>query len=175
MGNRFDRLPTGVQKLVKRLADLERKELEVLRDNLPDEEERVLELMGKADAVVGELFCTKFAMEELGVCYPDSPDDLMEMGEYFLGEYALDRLYAEEYGEQYSEDLFYAGAYLKQSADVLADAEFDAFLDEELDNMNEFELNALLSTFAEERGSKPVEPKAGRLVSLFEEKKDKKN
>ena len=36
MGNRFDRLPKGVQKLVKRLANIEREELKTLRAGYTD-------------------------------------------------------------------------------------------------------------------------------------------
>ena len=132
MGDRFDRLPKGVQKLVKRLANIEREELKTLRAGYPDEEARMMKLIEKGDKVTEELFDTRFALEELGVCYPESPDDLQEMGEYFLGLYALDRAYAEEDGKEYSEDLFYAGANLKQAADILADAEYDDELDDEL-------------------------------------------
>ncbi len=173
MGNRFDRLPKGVQKLVKRLANIECEQLKTLRAGYPDEEARMMALIDKGNKVTEELFNTKFAMEELGAFYPDSSDDLQAMGEYFLGEYALERIYAEETGEQYEADLFYAGANLKQAADVLADAEYDAFLDDELDDMDEFELNSLLSGFAEERGSKTATTKDGRVVPLFREKKGK--
>ena len=173
MGNRFDRLPKGVQKLVKRLANIEREQLKTLRAGYLDEEARMMALIDKGNKVTEELFNTKFAMEELGAFYPDSSDDLQAMGEYLLGEYALERIYAEESGEQYEEDLFYAGANLKQAADVLADAEYDDYLDDELDDMDEFELNSLLSGFAEERGTKPTTTKDGRVVPLFREKKGK--
>ena len=173
MGNRFDRLPKGVQKLVKRLANIEREELKTLRAGYPDEEARMMALIDKGNKVTEELMCSKFAMEEIGVCYPDSSDDLLVMGEYLLGQYALERIYAEESGEQYEEDLFYAGANLKQAADILADALYDDELDDDLDSMDEFELNSLLSTFAEERGNKPVTPKDGRVVPLFGKEKEK--
>ncbi len=173
MGNRFDRLPKGVQKLVKRLANIEREELKTLRAGYPDEEARMMVLIDKGNKVTEELMCSKFAMEEIGVCFPDSSDDLLVMGEYLLGEYALERIYAEESGEHYEEDLFYAGANLKQAADILADAEYDDELDAELDDMDEFELNSLLSTFAEECGTKPVTKKDGRVVPLFGKEKGK--
>ena len=173
MGIRFDRLPKGVQKLVKRLANIEREELKTLRSGYPDEEARMMALIDKGNKVTEELFNTKFAMEELGAFYPDSSDDLQAMGEYFLGEYALERIYAEETGEQYEEDLFYAGANLKQAVDILADAEYDEFLDDDLDEMTDFELNALLSTFAEESGTKPLTTKDGRVVPLFGKEKKK--
>ena len=79
----------------------------------------------KGNRITEDLFDTKFAAEELGLCYPESPDDLREMGEYFLGLYALDRAYAEEDGKEYSEDLFYAGVNLRRAADVIEDEEID--------------------------------------------------
>ena len=124
MGKEYESLPKGVQKLVKKLADVEREQLSVLRAHYPDEEARMMKLIEKGDKVTEELFDTRFALEELGVCYPESPDDLQEMGEYFLGLYALDRAYAEEDGKEYSEDLFYAGANLRRAADVIGDADF---------------------------------------------------
>ena len=173
MGNRFDRLPKGVQKLVKRLANIEREELKTLRAGYPDEEARMMALIDKGNKVTEELMCSKFAMEEIGVCYPDSSDDLLVMGEYLLGEYALERIYAEENGDQCDEDLFYAGANLKQAADILADAEYDEFPDDELDNPDvEFEsyVNSLVNQIMEERSKK----KDGQVIPLFGEKKDKK-
>lgn len=173
MGNRFDRLPKGVQKLVKRLANIEREQLKTLRAGYPDEEARMMALIDKGNKVTEELLCSRFAMEEIGVCYPDSSDDLLSMGEYLLGEYALERICAEESGEQYEEDLFYAGANLKQAADVLADAGYDEYLDDESDDADvEFDsyVNSLVDQIMEERSKK----KDGQVIPRFGEKKDKK-
>ena len=68
MGKRLENLPKNVQKMVKRLADIQREELKVLRAHLPDEEARMMKLIDKGNKVTEELFCTKFAMEKLGVC-----------------------------------------------------------------------------------------------------------
>ena len=76
MGHRFDKLPVGVQKSIKRLADIERKILAVLRQELPDEEERVHKLMDQGDRVVEKLFDTQFAAVDIGVWNPEDPDDL---------------------------------------------------------------------------------------------------
>ena len=170
MGNRFDRLPKGVQKLVKRLANIEREQLKTLRAGYPDEKARMIALIDKGNKVTEELMCSKFAMEEIGVCYPDSPDDLQEMGEFLLGEYALERIYAEENGDQCDEDLFYAGANLKQAADVLADEGYDAFPDDEPDDEFESYLDSLVDQIMEEKARR----KDGQIVPLFGEKKDKK-
>jgi len=166
MGNRFDALPKKVQRLVKKLADIQREELAVLRAHVPDEEPRVMKLIGQGDAVVNELMASKFAMEYLGVCGPDSPDDLQEMGEFFLGEYALERLFAEECGEEFSEDLFYAGAYLKQSADILMDAGITDPTGGIMDGLEGEELDQMLDKLIQDFGNTP---KDGRIVPLFGE------
>lgn len=169
MGNRYESLPKGVQKLVKKLADVEREQLSLLRAHMPDEEARMMELIDKGNRITEDLFDTKFAAEELGLCYPESPDDLREMGEYFLGLYALDRAYAEEDGKEYSEDLFYAGVNLRRAADVIGDEEID-FDMEDLDD-DDFEplIDGLISTF----GDMPEESPGSNVVNLFGKKKDK--
>ena len=166
MGNRFDALPKKVQRLVKKLADIQREELTVVRARHPDMKDRMMKLIGQGDTVVNELMASKFAMEELGVCYPDSPDDLQEMGRFFLGEYALERLFAEENGEEYSEDLFYAGAYLKQGADVLADAGCTGPAGSMLDGLEGDELDQMLDRLIQDFTDTPKE---GRIVPLFGE------
>ena len=170
MGNRFESLPKGVQKLVKKLADIEREQLKVLRAHYPDEEDRMMKLIEKGDKVTEELFDTKFALEELGLCYPESPDDLQEMGEYFLGLYALDRAYAEEDGKEYSEDLFYAGANLRRMADVLEDAEIDSDYMEDPDD-DDFEplIDGLIKTF----GDMPEKRSDSNIVNLFRDDKNR--
>ena len=187
---KFDSLPKNVQKLVKKLADIQRKELAVLQDETKDdisEEFRVF--FEQEDKVIGDLFCTKFAIEEVGLCFPDDDDDFLsddldEMGEYFLGLYALDRLYAEENGEKYSEDLFYAGALLKHKAEAAAEEEelydFDDF-DDDPDEENE-DINEILDRLFETFGNAPGEPAKkgkkgkqadGKVVPLFGENKDR--
>ena len=164
MGNRFDALPKKVQRLVKKLADIQREELAVLRARHPDEESRVMKIIERGDSLVNELMASKFAMKELGVCYPDSPDDLQAMGEFFLGEYAMERLFAEENGEEYSEDLFYAGAYLKQSAEVLADAGCTGPAGGMLEDLEDKELDLLLDKMMQDFSDAPSD---GRIVPLF--------
>lgn len=170
MGNRFESLPKGVQKLVKKLADIEREQLKVLRAHYPDEEARMMKLIEKGDKVTEELFDTRFALEELGVCYPESPDDLQEMGEYFLGLYALDRAYAEEDGKEYSEDLFYAGVNLRRAADVIGDEEID-FDDMEDPDDDDFEplIDGLIETF----GNMPEKGSESNIVNLFRDDKNR--
>ena len=170
MGNRYESLPKGVQKLVKKLADIEREQLKILRAHEPDEEARMMELIDKGNRVTEELFDTRFAAEELGVCYPESPEDLQVMGEYFLGLYALDRVYAEEDGKEYSEDLFYAGANLRRAADVIGDAEMDTDYVEDPDDDYEPLIDGLIDTFWD----LPEEQPESNIVNLFREKKDKK-
>ena len=170
MGNRFESLPKGVQKLVKKLADIEREQLKVLRAHYPDEEDRMMKLIEKGDKVTEELFDTKFALEELGLCYPESPDDLQEMGEYFLGLYALDRAYAEEDGKEYSEDLFYAGVNLRRAAEVFGDEETDIDYMEDPDD-DDFEplIDGLNKTFGNVQEDKPE----SNIVNLFTDERNR--
>ena len=170
MGKEYESLPKGVQKLVKKLADVEREQLSVLRAHYPDEEARMMKLIEKGDKVTEELFDTRFALEELGVCYPESPDDLQEMGEYFLGLYALDRAYAEEDGKEYSEDLFYAGANLRRVADVIGDAEMDI---DDMEDPDDDDFEPLIDGLIETFGNMPEEKTESNIVNLFGEKKDK--
>ena len=170
MGKEYESLPKGVQKLVKKLADVEREQLSVLRAHYPDEEARMMKLIEKGDKVTEELFDTRFALEELGVCYPESPDDLQEMGEYFLGLYALDRAYAEEDGKEYSEDLFYAGANLRRAADVIGDAEMDI---DDMEDPDDDDFEPLIDGLIETFGNMPEEKTESNIVNLFGEKKDK--
>ena len=170
MGKEYESLPKDVQKLVKKLADIERKQLKVLRAHAPDEEARMMKLIEKGDKVTEELFDTRFALEELGVCYPESPDDLQEMGEYFLGLYALDRAYAEEDGKEYSEDLFYAGANLRRAADVIGDAEMDI---DDMEDPDDDDFEPLIDSLIETFGNMPEEKTESNIVNLFGEKKDK--
>lgn len=130
-------------------------------------------LIDKGNKVTEELFCTRFAMEELGVCYPDSVDDLMEMGEFFLGEYAMERLFAEENGEKYDEDLFYAGAYLKQGADMLADSGYNEFDESLYEDPEDDEFEALMNKLLDSFGEGPATKNDGRIVPLFGDGKDK--
>ena len=188
---KYDSLPKNVQKLVKKLAEIERKELALLQDETKDDvSEEIRVFHEQENKVIGDLFCTKFAIEEIGLCFPDEDDflsdDLEEMGEYFLGLYALDRLYAEENNESYSEDLFYAGALLKQKAEAAAeeeelydfDEDDDYDLDEEDMELNEM-LDRLFDTFGgmpaepEKKGKKPAKKSDGKVVPLFGEKKNR--
>ena len=127
-------------------------------------------LIEKGDKVTEELFDTRFALEELGVCYPESPDDLQEMGEYFLGLYALDRAYAEEDGKEYSEDLFYAGANLRRAADVIGDSEMDI---DDMEDPDDDDFEPLIDGLIETFGNMPEEKTESNIVNLFGEKKDK--
>lgn len=170
MGNEFDSLPKGVQKLVKKLADIEREQLKTLRAHYPDEEARMMELIDKGNKITEDLFDTKFAKVMLGLFYPERSEDLREMGEYFLGLYALDRAYAEEDGKEYSEDLFYAGANLRRAADVLEDAEIDCDYMEDPDD-DDFEplIDGLIKTF----GNMPEKGSESNIVNLFRDDKNR--
>ena len=185
MESKFESLPKNVQKLVKKLANIQRKELKLLQDDTKDDvAEEIVILFEQEDKVIGELFNTKFAIETIGICFPDDDDflsdDLEGMGEYFLGLYALDRLHAEEESEKYSEDLFYAGATLKRKAEWAAEEEEEYGLDFEDDSddddIDDF-LDQLFDTFSDlpEESVKKGKKKEGKLVPLFGEKKEKED
>ena len=155
MGKRSGRLPGHVQKLIKRLADIERDELALLHTDDPDEDDRMISLITKRKTVKETLFRTEFAREEVGVSDPYSPEDLMKMGRFLLGEYALDRLAAEEGEEPFGEEFFYAWACLKQDADTLAEA---------------YRRRAGRNRPAEQAGNAPEDMKDSRIIPLFGKK-----
>ena len=175
MINSFNELPKNVQKLVKKLAEFQRKQLEVLQaGDMPDTVEIMGDLFTKGDQVVHELLSTKFAVEELGVFYPEEDfykDDLQETGEYFLGLYALERLMAEENGKKCSEDLFYAGALLRQRASFVEDMEEENGYDECEEGFfgesEENELEMLLDKMTDTFGSEETDKNDSKIIPLF--------
>ena len=80
MGYAMEQLPKKVQKLVKKLADLQRKQVEVMRcgtqgkKTYEELEPKINEQFEKGTKLVDELFSTQFATLELGVgfCEEDS-------------------------------------------------------------------------------------------------------
>ena len=80
MGYAMEQLPKKVQKLVKKLADLQRKQVEVMRcgtqgkKTYEELEPKINEQFEKGTKLVDELFSTQFATLELGVgfCEKDS-------------------------------------------------------------------------------------------------------
>ena len=173
MGYRFDKLPVIVQKQVRKIANTERKELDVLRRKLPDERERVMKLLEQGDRAVDQLFITQFAAIELGVSDPHDPDDVQAMADYLLEQYVLDRTYAEEHGEEYDEDLYYAGSYLTTRATIILEGPYDGYYDDLQAGATEEEIKSFLDAVLELDDENREDTKPGRIVPLFgEEKKE---
>ena len=193
MENKFDSLPKNVQKLVKKLADIQRKRTAVFReitkgDLRADQYAEQMEgLREEGVETVEKLLGTHFAQEELGCLYPDEDyfkEDLQIVGEYLAGLYALDRMEAERYGKKYSEDMFYAGSYLLETAESVIEPEDDFDEDGLPEEMDEDDINAFLDDLfervngeLEKRGKKKEKaakkPKGGIIVPLFGDGKDR--
>jgi hypothetical protein len=74
---KFESLPKNVQKLVRKLAKVGREELALLQDNTKnDVTEEIGVLFEQEDKLIGELFNTKFAIETIGICFPDDFDSI---------------------------------------------------------------------------------------------------
>ena len=189
MGVRLEKMPVGVQKNIKKIADYERKILAILRQNPPDEEEKVTKIMDQADAVVEKLFNTRFAVLEVGVYNPEDPDDLMAMGEYLLGEYAMERIFAEQYNKEYDEDLFYAGAYIRETGETYMEEAYDDTVDFGDDFEDDFdadedddlpprvtpeEFQSILEDIMGKVQNAKAKKNGGRIVPLFGEDKGNK-
>ena len=173
MEKKFDSLPKNVQKLVRKMAKVGREELALLQDKTKnDVTEEIGVLFEQEEKLIGELFKTRFALATVGICYPEDfvSIDLEGMGEYLLGLYALDRLYAEEESKEYSEDLFYAGANLRRAADVIGDAEMDI---DDMEDPDDDDFEPLIDGLIETFGNMPEEKTESNIVNLFGEKKDK--
>ena len=132
---RFEALPGDVQKLVRRLAGIQRRQAEVLKaGDSPDERPQMERLFRQEEQAVGDLLSTRFAADELeafGLEEDCLPEEIRKAGEYFLGMYALERMTAEVNGYACAEDLFYAGALLMQKAQIMEELERETGFDYE--------------------------------------------
>lgn len=184
MNSGNEQLPKKVVKLVKKLADLQRKQIEIMRwglrgEKTPEELKPVMdEQIEKGSKLVDELFSTQFATIEIGVGFSEEDsfaDDLHMMGLYFLERYALERMMGDITDEKFDEDLYYAGTYLLHQA-LMAAGEEDDYVDDE--DYSEEELEAELARLEETFGDLIKEEKKkqpdGKVVQLFGEKKGKK-
>ena len=179
MGYRFNNLPKEIRRLVTLLADIGRKEIAEMRaGDGPDTVERMAALFERGDRVISELLASTFAEEEFGIYYLEGEldkDDVQEMGEYFLGLYALDRLAAEENSEKCPEDLFYAGALLVQRAEIIEDMEEESGFDYEDDE--DFLADFLESIDDDDPEIFPGNPEGdsgSNVIPLFGDRKGKK-
>ena len=182
MGYENGLLPKKVIKLVKKLADLQRKQVEVIRLGASGEktQEELQPLMDeqfeKGVKLVDELFSTQFATIEIGVGFSEDDsfaDDLHMMGLYFLERYALERMMCDVTGEKLDEDLYYAGTYLLHQSLLVSGEEDDDFIgDYEGDDED---LMAWLENMpVDGQDSKGKKQPDGKVIPMFGEKKGKK-
>ena len=177
-------MPKKVQKLVKKLADLQRKQVEIMRwgtrgEKTPEELKTLMdEQFEKGVKFVDELFSTQFATIEVGIGFSEEDsfaDDLHMMGLYFLERYALERMMCDITDEKLDEDLYYAGTYLLHQS-LMVSGEEDDYVDEE--DYSEQELEAELARLEETFGDLIKEEKKkqpdGKVIQMFDQKKGKK-
>ena len=188
-------IPKNVQKLVKKLADLQRKEIwlqlasngkRIGQDTFTTE---MATLEENGDTLIEQLLCTQFALLDIGIIPEDDEfyaDNLRELGEYFLSQYSQERLVGEINGEKFDEGLFYAGAYLIRKAEIAEeeaddDDSWDENWEEEEDYsedglreiLNQLEQKVLAEMSQREGKAGRKQPEA-KIVPLFGEKKGKK-
>jgi len=179
MGYENGQLPKKVVKLVKKLADLQREQVAVIRlgmsgEKTPDELYPLKnEQFETGSKLVDELFSTQFATIEIGIGFSEDDslaDDLHMMGLYFLERYALERMMCDITGEKLDEDLYYAGTYLlHQSLLVSGEEDEEDFISDDEDLMSWLE-----NMPVDGQASKGEKQPEGKVIPMFGEKKGKK-
>ena len=174
-----DMLPKNVQKLIKRLADIQRKEIVLLHGGLQnpgkakENEQKMTELFEKASKAIEELFATRFAAIDLGVGWDEDAtyaEDLHHFAAYFLSLYTMERLAGEVCGEDPDEDLFYAAALLTHRSTVAAQAEDEDDYYED-DDPDKDDFDRLLDRLEAQSESKPDGLSEPKIVPLFGDRK----
>ena len=160
-------MPKDARTLVKKLAVIQRKVLEIMRAGLPDGKSRAEKLFKNGEQVIQRLFKTQYAFEEMRVIDPEDPFDLGEAGDFLLGLYARERIGAEEKGKACDEDLFYAGAYLKQRAEIDTGEREDPFMTKLLEDMSNEETAAVLQRLNEKLERELAEAGEPKVIPLF--------
>lgn len=182
MEHATDMLPKNVQKQIKRLADIQRKEVALLQASQKSEKQekeidrKLNDLFDKGSKVIEELFSTRFAAIDLGIGWDEDAtyaEDLHHFAAYFLSLYTMERLAAEVCGETCDEDLFYAAALLMHRSTVAAQADNEDDYDDY--DPDEDEYDRFLNRMTEESGDKPDALAEPKIVPLFGEKKGKNN
>ena len=173
-------LPKNVQKQIKRLADIQRKEVALLQASQKSEiqakemDRKLSDLFDKGSKAIEELFCTRFASIDLGIGWDEEAtyaEELHHFAAYFLSLYTMERLAAEVCEEEYDEDLFYAAALLMHRSTIAAQTDREDDYDD--DDPDEDEYDRLLDRMMEESGDEPDFPEEPKVVPLFGEKKRK--
>ena len=183
MGYENGQLPKKVVKLVKKLADLQRKQVEIIRwgtnvDKTPDELYPLKnEQFETGTKLVDELFSTPFATIEIGVGFSEDDsfaDDLHMMGLYFLERYALERMMSDITGEKLDEDLYYAGTYLLHQSLLVSEEEDDEDFIGGYEGDDEDLMAWLENMPVDGQDSKEEKQPDGKVIQMFGEKKGKK-
>ena len=179
MGYAMDELPKKVAKLVSKLADIQRKNVEIMRSAAKGEKTekelsvKIDEQYEKSMKVVEELFSTQFAIVEIGVGFSEEDsfaDDLHMMGLYFMERYALDRMICKISGDKPDEDFLDAGTWLlHQSLMVSGEENFIGDYEGDDDLTAWFENQP-----ADEQPLKEKKQPDGKVVQLFDKKNGKK-
>lgn len=187
MEYRYDFMPKNVQKLVKRLADLQRKEIVLLKScnengQGPESfEQKLMDLYMKGTKAIEEILNTRFVVVELGIGWDEDEtysEVLHKLGNYFLMVYAMGRLTAEMKNEQPDEDMFYAASLIMHRSVVeAANEDGDDYEIEEYDSDDDDDYEPLLDRLVEEFGDLTTETsdskKKAKIVPLFGDGKDK--
>jgi len=189
MGYGMDQLPKKVASLVKKLAKLQREKIEYIKSSggykLDDNDfcEHMGQMSDKADKLIEDLCCTKFAILDVGILDPDDEDfyadNLRALAEYFLSLYAEERQDAEIKGEKYNEDLFYAASYLITEARTVEEmAEMDSEDWDDEPDEDEEDYYRILAELEDQFGDlirkdEKKQPER-KVIPMFGEKKGKK-
>ena len=187
MEYRYDFMPKNVQKLVKRLADLQRKEIELLKirsasgQEPEGYEQKLSDIYTKSTKAIEDILNTRFVVVELGIGWDEDEtysEVLHNLAEYFLTGYAMGRLTAEMKNEQPDEDMFYAASFIMHRSMVeAANEDEDDYEIEEYDSDDDDDYEPLLDWMAEEFGDLTTETsdskKKAKIVPLFGDGKDK--
>ena len=187
MEYRYDFMPKNVQKLVKRLADLQRKEIELLKirsasgQEPEGYEQKLSDIYTKSTKAIEDILNTRFVVVELGIGWDEDEtysEVLHNLAEYFLTVYAMGRLTAEMKNEQPDEDMFYAASFIMHRSMVeAANEDEDDYEIEEYDSDDDDDYEPLLDRMAEEFGDLTTETsdskKKAKIVPLFGDGKDK--
>ena len=165
-------LPKNIQKILIRMANLQRKEIEIMRtvrdpEAMTEETlQKLQDITDKGTKAILELLQTRYATATIGIGEDEEAtiaDILHQCADYFLGLYALERLSMESLGEEGNEDMFYAAAFLAHRS-ILASDEEDLYPEDEED-----EYDSLLTRLA---GEEEEDPR--KIVPLFGDRENGK-
>ena len=188
MEYRYDFMPKNVQKQVKRLADLQRKEIGLLRfrsesgQEPEGYEQKLSDIFTKASKAIEEILNTRFAVVELGIGWDENEpysEALQKLGDYFISVYAMGRLTAEIKNEQPDEDMYYAATLImyRSALEARNEENDDDYEIVEYDSNDDDDYEPLLDRLVEEFGDLTAETadskKKAKIVPLFGDGKDK--